>query len=113
MANSDDYLFGGDGDDQLFVIQGNNSLTGGNGADQFWIANGSLPTSKNTIQDFEIGIDKIGFGGVEILSFGQVVREQIANDTLLKTGQTELALLMGITANNLTANDFVFSASVQ
>jgi phospholipase/lecithinase/hemolysin len=94
---------GGDGNDKFFVQDGlNNVITGGLGADQFWVVNGSLPISKNTITDFTIGVDKVGFGGVDILNFGQVIKEQVGSDTLL----------LGIKADNLTANDFAFSASV-
>ncbi|RUS99576.1 hypothetical protein DSM107003_01600 [Trichormus variabilis SAG 1403-4b] len=113
VSNLNDFLSGGDGDDVLFAGKaGGNQLTGGNGNEQFWVANGSLPTSKNTITDFTIGVDKIGFGGVEILNFGQVTREQTDADTLLKNGTTEIALLVGVNANSLTASDFAFSASV-
>ncbi|WP_016950144.1 CHRD domain-containing protein [Anabaena sp. PCC 7108] len=113
VSNQNDSLSGGEGDDVLFAgKEGGNKLTGGAGIDQFWVANGSLPITKNTVTDFTIGVDKIGFGGVEILNFGQVIKEQMGADTLLKTGTTEIALLVGINANSLTANDFAFSASV-
>ncbi|MEA5577214.1 SGNH/GDSL hydrolase family protein [Anabaena sp. UHCC 0451] len=104
---------GGDGNDQFFVQDGgNNLIAGGAGADQFWVVNGSLPITKNTITDFTIGVDKIGFGGVEVLNFGQVIKAQMGADTLLKVDTTAIALLVGINANSLTANDFAFSASV-
>nr|WP_230966280.1 esterase-like activity of phytase family protein [Nostoc sp. NZL] len=110
FSNVDDSLSGGDGDDILFAgQQGSNSLSGGAGADQFWIANASLPTSKNIVTDFAIGIDKIGLGGIV---FSNLTVLQQGSDTLVKTGNTELALLLGITSTTLTANDFVFSASV-
>ncbi|TAF06003.1 MAG: CHRD domain-containing protein [Nostocales cyanobacterium] len=113
VSNLNDLLSGGNGDDVLFAGEaGGNKLTGGAGTDQFWVANGSLPITKNTVTDFTIGVDKIGFGGVEILSFGQVIKEQMGADTLLKINTTEIALLAGINASSLTANDFAFSASV-
>ncbi|WP_256875197.1 esterase-like activity of phytase family protein [Nostoc sp. C052] len=113
FSNANDSLFGGDGDDVLFAGQGgSNSLTGGTGIDQFWIANASLPTSKNIVTDFAIGIDKIGLGGVGITQFSALTLLQQGSDTIVKTGNTELASLLGITSTSLTANDFVFSASV-
>ncbi|MBD2570303.1 SGNH/GDSL hydrolase family protein [Anabaena lutea] len=113
VSNLNDFLSGGDGNDILFAGKaGGNKLTGGSGNEQFWVANGSLPTSKNTITDFTIGVDKIGFGGVGILNFGQVTKEQTGADTLLKNGTTEIALLVGINSANLSASDFAFSASV-
>ncbi len=113
FSNVNDSLFGGDRDDVLFAGQGGgNRLSGGTGADQFWIANASLPTSKNIVTDFAIGIDKIGLGGIGVTQFSALTLLQQGSDTLVKTGNTELASLLGITSTSLTANDFVFSASV-
>ncbi|WP_375502441.1 phytase [uncultured Nostoc sp.] len=113
FSTLNDLLFGGDGDDVLFAGQaGGERLTGGAGADKFWIANGSLPTSKNIVTDFTIGIDKIGLGGIGITQFSGLTLLQQGSDTLVKTGNTELASLVGITSTSLTANDFVFSASI-
>ncbi len=113
FSNVNDSLFGGDVDDILFAGQGgSNRLSGGAGADQFWIANGSLPISKNIIADFTIGIDKIGLGGIGVTQFCRLTLLQQGSDTLVKTGNTELVSLLGITSTSLTANDFVFSPSV-
>ena len=120
FSNVNDSLFGGDGDDVLFASQGGGDpygglrqrLSGGAGADKFWIANGSLPTSKNIVTDFTIGIDKIGLGGIGITQFSGLTLLQQGSDTLVKTGNTELASLVGIRSTSLTANDFVFSASI-
>ncbi len=110
FSSVNDSLFGGDGDDILFAGQGGgNRLSGGAGANQFWIANASLPTSKNIITDFAIGIDKIGLGGI-VLSDLTVLQQ--GSDTLVKTGNIELASLLGVTSTTLTTNDFAFSASV-
>ncbi|MGF2033762.1 MAG: alkaline phosphatase family protein [Nostoc sp. CmiVER01] len=110
FSSANDSVFGGDGDDVLFAgIGGGNRLTGGAGADQFWIANASLPTSKNIITDFAIGIDKIGLGGI---NFSNLRLLQQGADTIVKTGNIELASLVGIVSTSLTINDFVFSASV-
>ncbi|MGV0103647.1 GP-PDE domain-containing protein [Nostoc sp. DSM 114160] len=113
FSSVNDSLFGGDGDDVLFAGQkGGNSLAGGAGADQFWIANASLPSSKNIVADFAIGTDKIGLGGTGISQFSALTLLQQGSDTIVKTGNTELVSLLGIAATSLTANDFVFSASV-
>ncbi|MFN6445512.1 MAG: esterase-like activity of phytase family protein [Nostoc sp. DedSLP05] len=112
FSNANDALFGGNGDDALFAGQaGGNRLTGGTGADQFWIANASLPTSKNIVTDFTIGIDKIGLGGIGVNQFSALTLLQQGSDTLVKTGNTELALLVGITSTSITANDVVFATS--
>ncbi|HYX18833.1 MAG TPA: esterase-like activity of phytase family protein [Nostoc sp.] len=110
FSNVNDSLFGGNGDDVLFAgQQGGNRLSGSTGADQFWIANASLPDSKNIITDFTIGIDKIGLGGTGLSSLRVL---QQGSDTIVKTGNIELASLLGIVSTSLTVNDFVFSASV-
>ncbi|MDH6098085.1 esterase-like activity of phytase family protein, partial [Anabaenopsis sp. FSS-46] len=61
-----DRLFGGDGNDSLYAGQGgNNFLWGGQGADNFWlVVGGSLPDVPNVLKDFELGIDRIGMGGI-------------------------------------------------
>ncbi|MEH2305133.1 phytase [Nostoc sp.] len=113
FSNVNDSLFGGDRNDVLFAGQGGgNRLSGGTGADQFWIANASLPTSKNIVTDFTIGIDKIGLGGIGVTQFSDLTLLQQGSDTLVKIGNTELVSLTGITSNILTANDFIFSVSV-
>ncbi|WGV28780.1 esterase-like activity of phytase family protein [Halotia branconii CENA392] len=110
FANENDTLVGGDGDDALFAGQkGGNSLTGGTGADQFWIANASLPTSKNIVTDFTASIDVIGVGGIGVTQFSDLTLLQQGSDTLVKTGNTELVSLLGITSNSLTVSNFVFS----
>ncbi len=110
FANENDTLVGGDGDDALFAGQkGGNTLTGGNGADQFWIANASLTTSKNIVSDFTADIDVIGVGGIGVTQFSDLTLLQQGNDTLVKTGNSELVSLLGITSNSLTASNFVFS----
>ncbi len=113
FSNTNDSLFGGDGDDVLFAGKGGgNRLTGGAGADQFWIANASLPTAKNVVTDFTLGVDVIGIGGISgVTQFSNLTLSQQGSDTLIKAGNTELASLLGITANTLTANNFAFSLS--
>ncbi len=109
-SNIKDSLFGGDGDDILFAGQGGgNRLTGGGGADQFWIVNASLPISKNIVTDFTQGIDVIGIAGIGVSQFSDLALLQQGDDTLVKIGNTELASLLGITANTLAANNFAFA----
>ncbi|MEH2090858.1 phytase [Nostoc sp.] len=113
FSNVNDSLFGGDGDDVLFAgQQGGDRLSGGTGVDQFWIANASLPTSKNIVTDFTVGIDKIGLGGIGVTQFNALTLLQQGDDTIVKIGNAELVSFLGITSNTLTANDFVFSGSV-
>ncbi|MHC5832965.1 MAG: hypothetical protein ACYT04_97520, partial [Nostoc sp.] len=64
------------------------------------------------VTDFAIGIDKIGLGGVGVTQFSGLTLLQQGGNTIVKTGNTELVSLLLITSTSLTANDFVFSASV-
>ncbi|XHR85513.1 MAG: esterase-like activity of phytase family protein [Gloeotrichia echinulata GP01] len=110
-SNTNDKLSGGDGDDVLFAgAGGGNRLTGGAGVDQFWIANASLPTSKNIVTDFTVGLDLIGIGGIGTATkFSDLTLVQQGSDTLVRSGTTELVSLVGITSTTLTANNFTFA----
>ncbi|WP_052055377.1 amidase family protein [Myxosarcina sp. GI1] len=109
FLGSGDRAFGGSGNDSFFVLAGgNNSLTGGAGADRFWIANAELPTSANTIADFTPGEDVIGLGGLN-LSFEDFNLRQDGSDTTLNAFERDLAVLSGINANDLSADNFVFA----
>jgi Ca2+-binding RTX toxin-like protein len=61
-----DQLFGGDGADELLGLKGADILTGGNDADKFTFDNLSDSTvaksGRDTITDFETGVDKINLG---------------------------------------------------
>ncbi|WP_244329313.1 5'/3'-nucleotidase SurE [Tolypothrix sp. PCC 7910] len=111
FSNTNDTLVGGDGDDMLFAgSEGGNRLTGGAGGDQFWIVNGSLPTNKNIVTDFTLGIDVIGIGGITgVTKFSDLTLLQQGNITVVKAANTELASLLGITSTSITANNFLFA----
>jgi uncharacterized protein YjiK len=108
---------GGDGNDKFFATSGNgnggggNILSGGAGVDQFWIASGDVPTTANTILDFQVGIDVIGFQGIGA-NATNIVLAQIGADTTIGFGGQTLALLKGIQASSLTPSNsgqFVFA----
>jgi phosphodiesterase/alkaline phosphatase D-like protein len=103
---------GGDGNDKFFVgTGGGNLLSGGAGVDQFWITTGDSPATPNTILDFQIGTDVIGFQGVGA-NASNVVLAQVGADTTIGFGGQTLAVLKGIQASSLTpsnASQFVFA----
>jgi 3-phytase len=105
---------GGDGNDKFFVgTGGSNLLSGGAGADQFWIANGEIPTTANTILDFQIGTDVIGIQGAKSLGISATTLKltQIGDDTAINFGGQTLAVLTGIQASSLNTgnpNQIVF-----
>ncbi len=106
---------GGNGNDLFFAGSGSgNILSGGAGADQFWIATVELPSSSNTIVDFQIGTDVIGIKGANSLGISATSLNltQVGADTSIVFGGQTLAVLMGIQATSLTPNNssqFVFA----
>jgi amidase len=108
-ASTKDQLFGDQGDDKLFVGAGGDSLlTGGRGADQFWIANKQLPTTPNTVADFEAGVDVIGLKELE-LSFVDLDITQVDANTQISVGDKVVAIFSNVQAIALTADSFVFT----
>ncbi|WP_309734207.1 alkaline phosphatase [Chamaesiphon sp. OTE_75_metabat_556] len=111
---SNDRALGGDGNDKFYAGSGGgNTLSGGAGADQFWIATGSLPSSANTIADFQIGTDVIGISGSKSLgiSSSTLKLNQTSADTTINFGTQTLAVLTGIQASSLNTSNssqFVF-----
>ncbi|PZU99308.1 MAG: hypothetical protein DCE90_01980 [Pseudanabaena sp.] len=100
-----DRALGGDGVDRFFVSEGGgNLLSGGAGADQFWIFNGDIAQSANTIADFQIGTDVIGFQGA---SFGFADLVRTGNN--IAVGNSIIATFTGVDTANLTISSFVFA----
>jgi hypothetical protein len=94
----DDLLDGGNGTDTLRGGLGNDTLTGGNSQDIFVFADGE---GIDTINDFELGTDKIGL--TEGLTFGNL--SFAGNEILI--GSNVLAVLTGVNTNTLTASNVV------
>ncbi|MGK7918086.1 MAG: pre-peptidase C-terminal domain-containing protein [Prochloraceae cyanobacterium] len=107
FAGVRDRLFGGNGDDLLFAGDGESLLNGGQGADQFWIANAALPSSPNTITDFELDADVLGIGDLG-LNFDDLSLTQQGDDALIAALDTDIAILTGIQASDLDSDNFVF-----
>jgi hypothetical protein len=89
-----DILVGGGGNDILVGGDGNDNLTGGAGADQFRLATN---TGTDTIADFVVGTDKIGFLDTGATVSGSV---NFLNTTGSAAGTT------------LNASDFISRANV-
>ena len=108
--SSNDRALGGDGNDKFYARGGGNIISGGAGADQFWIASGIVPSSANTIVDFQVGTDVIGISKSLGLTAASFTLAQVGANTainLVSGGQT-VALLTGIQATSLNTNQFVF-----
>lgn len=97
-----DQLAGGEGDDLLWGGLGNDTLTGEAGIDTFAL---SYSEGIDTILDFDPGADRIGLVGT--LKFSQLSISENGPSTLIKFRQTTLAELTNVSANSLTAANFV------
>ena len=99
-----DRALGGDGVDKFFASEGGgNLLSGGAGADQFWIFTGDIVQSANTIVDFQIGTDVIGFQGASF-GFADLVR---SGNNIAISGSV-IATFTGVNTASLTSSSFVF-----
>jgi myo-inositol-hexaphosphate 3-phosphohydrolase/Ca2+-binding RTX toxin-like protein len=120
VAGFEDRVSGGDGDDRLFLSEGeiegggSNIVTGGAGADQFWIANAQLPANPSDITDFIFGEDVLGIGGIDtVAEFADLSITQDGDDAIVSVGDNDLARLLGINANELTADQFAIQPSAE
>jgi glycerophosphoryl diester phosphodiesterase len=109
FLRKNDSLTGTDLNDRFFVGEGGrNNLTGGAGADQFWVANGVIPQVANTVTDFQVGTDVIGFSGLG-LSSKDVILSQSGADTVIQALGKDIAVLSGVQTTSLSASSFVFT----
>ncbi|MEM6402078.1 MAG: Ig-like domain-containing protein, partial [Cyanobacteria bacterium P01_D01_bin.116] len=104
-----DRIVGGEGADKFFATTGgDNTITGGAGADQFWIATAEIPDAANIITDFTSGEDVLGIAGLGI-GFDDLSITQQDDNTLIAADNSELAILQGIGADSLMADNFAFA----
>ncbi|MDX1977665.1 MAG: cupin domain-containing protein [Pseudanabaenaceae cyanobacterium bins.68] len=149
IAGSNGELIGGTGNDQIYIRGGgDNLLYGGAGRDQFWILSGVFPETvqieysdfaksllppflsfpelrdtKNTIMDFQLGLEKIyidtvgttiiaeSFADLQLLpTFGDLNSTSIIAKFMENGISKEVSLVnvKGIIFNEFTASDFVF-----
>ena len=97
----DDDLDGGAGADTLTGGDGDDTLTGGLGADSFVFAPGS---GNDTLTDFQDGLDRLVLDGA---AFSDLAIED-ATDGALVSFAGGTVLLMGVSADELGADDFLF-----
>ncbi|MGB3641921.1 MAG: hypothetical protein WBA39_30740 [Rivularia sp. (in: cyanobacteria)] len=104
-----DRLIGGEGNDKFFTVSGGeNNVFGGAGADQFWIAVAEIPDAANTISDFTSGEDVLGIAGLGIGFEDLTITQQQGNALIAGLG-SDLAVLKGIEADSLSADNFAFA----
>ena len=114
IAGGNDRLFGGaDGDTLIVLENGGNELTGGSGVDTFQIASADVPSSASTITDYTdediIGIALGGVDGIEDLDLAEAPEGTTISVIAADGSLLPLALVAGVVAADLTADDFVFT----
>ncbi|MEM9471728.1 MAG: calcium-binding protein [Pseudomonadota bacterium] len=109
-GDGNDIINGGAGEDKINGGQGNDSLTGGAKADTFWFdhLNG---WGKDTITDFQDGIDMISFEqNPELgpaITFDDLTITQMGSKALISYNGSYI-YVNGVSAGQLTEDDFVF-----
>jgi alkaline phosphatase len=111
FGGADDTLLGGVGNDAMYAIGvGGTIMVGGAGTDQFWIANGALPETSNTVVDFEVGVDVIGFAGVSgVSSVDDLSFTQGEMGAVISAMGQDLAVLNGVNIIDIGTNSFAFA----
>ena len=98
-------LVGGEGMDLFVTDNAENTITGGEGADQFWLANARFPESANTITNFESEFDVLGIAGLGV-GFEDLSITDRNGDAVITASDRNLAILQGVDAASLNADNF-------
>ena len=110
-GGGNDDLNGGGGRDALFGQGGQDVLTGGGGSDTLRGGGGSdiftleAKAGVDRITDFNLKQDQLGLSGS--LTFDALTFQNRSGNTLITNGQSKLALLIGIKANQISESSFV------
>ncbi|MBF2048539.1 MAG: calcium-binding protein [Elainella sp. C42_A2020_010] len=97
-----DIIDGGTGDDILFGGLGRDTLIGGAGSDTFVLA---PETGVDVIKDFRNGVDQLGLANAVTVEMLDIT--QTRGNTVIGLGGEKLAILQGVRANQIGAEDFV------
>ena len=103
-ANQNDTVIGGAGDDLIYGGLGGNNITGGLGRDLFVLTGINLPTTPNTIADYNLLDDTIEVDLATGSNIGNLTTALSGTDTTISFGGTQLALVKNA---KLSANDLI------
>ena len=106
-ADRNDVVAGDAGDDTIYAGKGGNTITGGAGKDVFWIANVDLPTTPNTITDFDRINDTIRINLAGVKSLSDLTVAKSGNDATISFGTQQLAILNNTSIVNLNSTNVV------
>jgi Ca2+-binding RTX toxin-like protein len=110
-ADRNDTVAGDAGDDTIFGGKGGNTITGGAGKDVFWIANVDVPTSPNTITDFDRLNDTLRINLAGVKNFSDLtIAKSGNNDVTIRFGAQQLALIKNTLTANLNSSTIVVDA---
>jgi 2',3'-cyclic-nucleotide 2'-phosphodiesterase (5'-nucleotidase family) len=111
IGSAGNRVLGGDGNDVFTVLggAGTNYLNGGAGSDQFWLVSGpgDLPAAQQVVMDFSAGVDKVGLRGA---AFTDLSFSQMGANTMLSLGGTTIGQFTNVSAATLNNQaNFVFA----
>lgn len=107
-----DIATGDAGDDTIYGgVNGGNTLTGGLGRDVFWLANVDLPTSANTITDFNPVVDTLRVDLAGVTQLSDLAITQSGGDALINRNGTPIAVIKNTAIANLTTANVVFGTT--
>jgi Putative Ig domain/RTX calcium-binding nonapeptide repeat (4 copies) len=95
-----DTLKGGGGNDKLIGGKDSDKLYGGKGKDIFVLERGA---GKDIIRDFRNGLDRLAVPGMKPKKLGI---SQKGRNTVISFGKDDLAVLIGVQADQITPKDF-------
>lgn len=110
-AGKNDKVFGGEGNDTIFAGTGNNTLYGGTGRDRFWIVNAEVPTSVNTVADFNAQADQMVIKLDSVNALTNLSFQQTGTDTVIKLAATgeSLAIVQNTASTVFNSNNVIFN----
>ncbi len=103
-ADRSDVVLGDAGDDKIYGGQGGNAITSGTGKDVIWIANADVPTTPNTITDFDRLNDTLRINLAGVTNFSDLTIAKSGTDATISFGTQQLALLKNTAPGSLNSN---------
>ena len=101
-----DTMNGGNGNDTLIGGAGDDQLRGDNGADVFVFASGM---NRDTLHDFEDGIDLLDFSAMGLFDMSQLTLTQVGIHVLINASPSDFVTVRKVDLADLTNDDFIFS----
>lgn len=109
--NARDFLFGGEGDDDI-AAGADDVVIGGAGADEFQVLGDDFRSSASKvtiIYDFEPGLDEISIVKQENAAFPEITIQPYGTDVLVLSDGMAVARVLNTTTNQLSISDITFS----